>query len=153
MNYQLLKQEIVDDPLSQGYSAFLPDSTGWVANMLNERKFQAAKTRMVTARGIMASYGIGPTQGALFLDKLESLSANIPALKWAMKFLQQETGIDVGEPATQIMLTSLIGVGGITQAEIDGVKAMAIQPASRAEVLFGSDIIVTEHDVIKAMEV
>lgn len=153
MNYQLLKQEIVDDPLSQGYSAFLPDSTGWVANMLNERKFQAAKTRMVTARGIMASYGIGPTQGALFLDKLESLSANIPALKWAMKFLQQETGIDVGEPATQIMLTSLIGVGGITQAEIDGVKAMAIQPASRAEVLFGSDVIVTEHDVIKAMEV
>lgn len=153
MNYQLLKQEIVDDPLSQGYSAFLPDSTGWVANMLNERKFQAAKTRMVTARGIMASYGIGPTQGALFLDKLESLSANIPALKWAMKFLQQETGIDVGEPATQIMLTSLIGVGGITQAEVDGVKAMAIQPASRAEVLFGSDIIVTEHDVIKAMEV
>jgi len=153
MNYQLLKQEIVDDPLSQGYSAFLPDSTGWVANMLNERKFQAAKTRMVTARGIMASYGIGPTQGALFLDKLESLSANIPSLKWAMKFLQQETGIDVGEPATQIMLTSLIGVGGITQAEVDGVKAMAIQPASRAEVLFGSDIIVTEHDVIKAMEV
>ena len=153
MNYQLLKQEIVDDPLSQGYSAFLPDSTGWVANMLNERKFQAFKTRMVTARGIMASYGIGPTQGALFLDKLESLSANIPALKWAMKFLQQETGLDVGEPATQIMLTSLIGVGGITQAEVDGVKAMAIQPASRAEVLFGSDIVVTEHDVIKAMEV
>lgn len=153
MNYQLLKQEIVDDPLSQGYSAFLPDSTGWVANMLNERKFQAVKTRMVTARGIMASYGIGPTQGALFLDKLESLSANIPALKWAMKFLQQETGLDVGEPATQIMLTSLIGVGGITQAEVDGVKAMALQPASRAEVLFGSDVIVTEHDVIKAMEV
>ena len=153
MNYQLLKQEIVDDPLSQGYSAFLPDSTGWVANMLNERKFQAVKSRMVTARGIMASYGIGPTQGSLFLDKLESLSANIPSLKWAMKFLQQETGIDVGEPATQIMLTSLIGVGGITQAEVDGVKAMAIQPASRAEVLFGSDIIVTEHDVIKAMEV
>lgn len=153
MNYQLLKQEIVDDPLSQGYSAFLPDSTGWVANMLNERKFQAFKTRMVTARGIMASYGIGPTQGALFLDKLEALSANIPALKWAMKFLQQETGLDVGEPATQTMLTSLIGVGGITQAEVDGVKAMAIQPASRAEVLFGSDIVVTEHDVIKAMEV
>ena len=153
MNYQLLKQEIVDDPLSQGYSAFLPDSTGWVANMLNERKFQAAKTKMVTARGIMASYGIGPTQGALFLNKLESLSANIPALKWAMKFLQQETGIDVGESATQAMLTSLIGVGGITQAEVDGVKAMAIQPASRAEVLFGSDVIVTEYDVIKAMEV
>lgn len=153
MNYQLLKQEIVDDPLSQGYSAFLPDSTGWVANMLNERKFQAVKTRMVTTRGIMASYGIGPTQGALFLDKLEALSANIPALKWAMKFLQQETGLDVGEPATQTMLTSLIGVGGITQAEVDGVKAMAIQPASRAEVLFGSDIVVTEHDVIKAMEV
>lgn len=153
MDYQILKDELMNDPLSQGYSTFLPDSTGWVANMLNTRKFQAIKTRMVTARGIMASYGIGPTQGALFLDKLEVLSTNVPALKWAMKFLQQETGIDVGEPATQLMLTSLIGVGGITQAEVDGVNAMALQPASRAEVLFGNDVIVTEHDVIEAMEV
>jgi hypothetical protein len=45
------------------------------------------------------------------------------------------------------MLTSLIGVGGVTQAEVDGVKAMALQPASRAEVLFGAEVQITEADV------
>jgi broad specificity polyphosphatase/5'/3'-nucleotidase SurE len=84
---------------------------------------------------------------------MESLSASVPAIKWAMKFLQAEAGIDVGEPATQLMLTSLIGVGGVTQAEVDGVKAMALQPASRAEVLFGAEVQITEADVRAALEV
>ena len=153
MNYTLLKQEILNDPMNQGYATFLPDSTGKVAELLNEKKFTSVKSRIVTARGIIASYGIGPSAGAVFLDKLETLSVNIPALKWAMKFLQQEAGIDIGEPATQSMLTSLIGVGGITQSEVDGVKAMALQPASRAEIVLGNNTIVTEHDVIEALKV
>lgn len=153
MNYTALKAELTNDPTSLGYAEFIPNSTGKLAEMLNEKKFTSVKSRMVTARGIMASYGIGPTAGAIFLDKLEVLSANIPALKWAMNFLQQEAGIDVGEPATQAMLTSLVGVGGISQLEIDGVKAMALQSASRIEVLFGNDKYITEQDVIEALKV
>ena len=69
-----------------------------------------------------------------------------------MKFLQAETGIDVGEAATQRMLTSLIGAGGITQGEVDGIKAMALQAASRAEVLFGAGVQISEADVRAALE-
>ena len=58
----------------------------------------------------MSSYGIGPSAGAVFLDKLDALSASIPALKWAMKFLQQDAGIDIGDNATQQMLDSLVGI-------------------------------------------
>ena len=61
--------------------------------------------------------------------------------------------IHCGEPATQLMLTSLIGVGGITADEVNGVKAMALQPASRAEVLFGVGVQITEADVRAALEV
>jgi hypothetical protein len=125
-----LKTELQTDPAGLGYAAHVPHAPGALADMLNAHTASMAKTRMITARGIMASYGLGPAAGAAFLDKLEVLSAGLPAIKWALKFLQTEAGIDIGEPATQLMLTSLIGVGGITADEVIGVKAMALQPAS-----------------------
>ncbi len=152
MDIQALKTELTTDPLAIGYAAHRPHAPGMLAQLVNAKTTQLAKERMVTARGIMASYGLGPTAGAAFLDKLEALAATVPAIKWAMKFLQTEAGIDAGEPATQVMLTSLIGVGGITQAEVDGVKAMALQPSSRAEVLFGAGVQITEADVRAALE-
>ena len=36
------------------------------------------------------------------------------------------------------MLDSLVGIGGITLAEVNGVKAIALQPSSRFEILYGS---------------
>lgn len=153
MDSAALHTEVMTDPACMGYAPYLPDSPGRVVEMLNEPRFSMPKTTMVTARGVMASFGLGPIAGAAFLDKLEALAANVPAIKWAMKFLQAESGIDVGEPATQLMLTSLIGVGGITAADIDGIKAMALQPASRAEVLFGVGVQITEADVRAALEV
>lgn len=152
VNLAQLKTELQADPAGLGYAAHVPHAPGALADMLNAQSATMAKPRMITARGIMASYGLGPSAGGAFLDKLEVLSAGVPAIKWAMKFLQAESGIDVGEPATQAMLTSLIGVGGITQAEVDGVKAMALQPASRAEVLFGAGSQITEADVRAALE-
>ena len=152
VNLAQLKTELQTDPTGRGYAPHIPHAPGTLAALLNVQSATMAKTLMITARGIMASYGLGPTAGAAFLDKLDALAANVPAIKWAMKFLQTEAGIDVGEPATQLMLTSLIGVGGITQAEVDGVKAMALQPASRAEVLLGAGSQITEADVRAALE-
>jgi len=153
VNLTQLKTELQTDPAGLGYAPHIPHAPGTLADMLNAQSATMAKPRMITARGIMASYGLGPAAGAAFMDKLEGLSAGVPAIKWAMKFLQTEAGIDVGEPATQLMLTSLIGAGGITAAEIDGIKAMALQPASRAEVLFGAGTQISEADVRAALEV
>jgi len=152
VNLAQLKTELQTDPAGLGYAAHVPHAPGTLADMLNAQSVTMAKPRMITARGIMASYGLGPSAGAAFLDKMDALAAGVPAIKWAIKFLQAESGIDVGEPATQAMLTSLTGVGGITQAEVDGVKAMALQPASRAEVLLGDGVQITEADVRAALE-
>lgn len=152
VNLAQLKAELQTDPAGLGYAAHVPHAPGTLADLLNAQSATMAKPRMITARGIMASYGLGPSAGAAFMDKLEVLSAGVPAIKWAMKFLQSESGIDVGEPATQAMLASLVGVGGVTQTEVDGVKAMANQPASRAEVLFGAGSQITEADVRAALE-
>ena len=153
VNLAQLKTELQTDPAGLGYAPHIPHAPGALADLLNAQSTTLAKSRMITARGIMASYGLGPSAGAAFLDKLEALAANVPAIKWALKFLQTEAGIDIGEPATQLMLTSLIGVGGITADEVNGVKAMALQPASRAEVLFGVGVQITEADVRAALEV
>lgn len=153
VNLAQLKTELQTDPAGLGYAPHIPHAPGMLAVLLNAKASTMAKSRMITARGIMASYGLGPSAGAAFLDKMESLAANVPAIKWALKFLQTEAGIDIGEPATQLMLTSLIGVGGITADEVNGVKAMALQPASRAEVLFGVGVQITEADVRAALEV
>lgn len=152
MDIQTLKTELTTDPAGVGYAAHRPHAPGTLAELLNQRSYTIPKTRMVTARGIMASYGLGPAAGAAFLDKLDALAPSVPAIRWAMKFMQQESGIDVGEPATRAMLDSLVGVGGITQSDVDGIKAMALQPASRAEVLFGAGVVVGEPDVRRALE-
>ena len=147
MNYTLLQNEINNDPTGQGYSTYLPDSPGKVVELLNTQSHYMVKPRMITARGIISSYGIGPVAGAAFLDKLENLTGSIPALKWAMKFLQQDAGIDIGDGATQQMLDSLVGVGGITSTEVDGIKNIANQPASRFEILYGAGKQVKEEDL------
>lgn len=152
VNLTQLKTELQTDPAGLGYAPHIPHAPGALAELLNAQSATIAKLRMITARGIMASYGLGPVAGAAFLDKLEALASSVPAIKWAMKFLQTEAGIDVGEPATQGMLTSLIGVGGINANEVNGVNAMALQPASRAEVLFGAGVQITEADVRAALE-
>ena len=152
VNLAQLKTELQTDPAGLGYAPHIPHAPGMLAVLLNAKASTMAKSRMITARGIMASYGLGPSAGAAFLDKMESLAANVPAIKWALKFLQTEAGIDIGEPATQLMLTSLIGVGGITADEVNGVKALALQPASRAEVLFGAGTQISEADVRAALE-
>lgn len=150
MDYATLHTEVVTDPACVGYAAYLPNSPGRVVEMLNEPRFSMPKTTMVTARGIMASFGLGPIAGAAFLDKLEALGTVNSTIKWAMVFLRGEQGIDVGEPATYAVLSSLVGVGGITQEEVDGVKAMALQPASRAETLWGAGTMVSEADLRQA---
>lgn len=152
MDLNALRAEVQVDPAGIGYAGHLPEAPGQVVELLNARVFSMPKATFISARGVMSAAGLGPSAGAAFLDKLEVLASSVPAIKWAMKFLQAEAGIDVGEPATQLMLTSLIGIGGITADEIDGIKAMAMQPASRAEVLFGVGVQITEADVRAALE-
>lgn len=150
MDYAALRDELQSDPEGVGYAAHLPDAPGMVVELLNKPQFLMPKTYMVTARGVISGKGLGASAGAVFLDKLETLIPAVSEVKWAMRFMEGEQGIDVGDPETQAMLSNLIGVAGITQAEIDGIKAMALQPASRAEVLFGANTSVTIDNLREA---
>ena len=132
MDYVALKNEIDNDPSGQGYAAFIPNAPGHVLNKLNDRNTTMVRSRMVTARAIIAENGMA---GAVILDKLEAAGAGNPAVKWAVKFLQQDAGVDVGHPTTQGMIDQLVAGSVLTNEEGQALKNMALQPASRAEVL------------------
>jgi hypothetical protein len=124
-----LQTELTTDPLNRGYAQHIPDCPGILVNLLNEPVYQKHKTRFVTARTVLAEVA----GGAEILDKLELAAQSNSAVKWAMRFVTTD-GIDVGYLGTQQLLDSLVGTT-LTQAECDAIKNLALQSASRAEVL------------------
>jgi hypothetical protein len=139
-----LQQELTTDPLNRGYKQFVADCPGTLCDMLNATNYSMPKTKFINARGLLAEHGM---TGAQILDKLEMAAASNSLIKWAMRFITTD-GIDVGHPTTRALLDQLVGTI-LTQAECDLLKNMAVQPASRAEVL-GLDY-VQEHNVRAAL--
>lgn len=127
-----LRDELLDDPLSRGYAALIADSPGALADMLNAPIYSMPRERFVSARGVLAAHGAA---GAAILDKIEAASASVSEIKWALSFLKTDSGIDVGHANTRALLDSLASGGVLTTAEAALIKDMAVQPASRADVL------------------
>jgi len=50
---------------------------------------------------------LGPTDGAALLDQLETMSATVPAVKWAFVLINRGE-LDFGSPATRAMIDQLV---------------------------------------------
>ena len=140
-----LSNELSSDPLNRGYAQYIPDNPGMLAVMMNTLDYTMVKTKFVTARTVLAEHG---SAGAAALDKIDAAGASDSAVKWAMKFVTSEPGIDVGHPTTRALLNSMVP-SVLTQQEADMLLDMAVQPASRAEVL--GIPVVTAADVQQAL--
>jgi hypothetical protein len=133
----ILNNELANDPKGKGYSSLINSQPGRVVELLNELTDTKTKSRMITARGILSDYPGGPVAAATILDKLDSSAPSLPPLKWAWKFISGE-GLDIGHAATQGMLDFLTTTEGgniLTTTEANNLKSLALQSASRAEVL------------------
>jgi hypothetical protein len=126
-----LAAEVQGDPAGLGYAQHLPDAPGMVCELLNAQTSSMVKPRLVSARTVLAECG---AQASTILDKLEAAATQVSTVKWAMKFLQQEGGLDVGHPVTQASIQALVP-DVLVQAEADALKEMAVQDCSRAEQL------------------
>jgi hypothetical protein len=125
-----LKNELATDPAALGYAPLLSSGQlGAVCDLLNAQTQKKVQSRYVTARTILAEL----SDGAAVLDALDACPMS--AVKWAMKFLGQDSGLDVGNPATQGMLDALSAAAVITASQAAELKAMAELPASRAQVI------------------
>jgi hypothetical protein len=141
MDYQALKAEIDAHPEWVGFS----DNA--IADLLNAKTLTSVQSRFVTARSILAEIA----DGAAILDALESASAMVPAVKWAMVYLKGETGVDVGYPSTRAQLDALVAGGVLTEAQAEAVKGMALLPSSQAEFLGLGSISYNDVNVARAM--
>jgi hypothetical protein len=106
-----------------------------LAAALNAEGLMAPQKRFITARAVMAAC----PDGIAVLDALENASAN-RAVAWALKFLGQEAGLDIGDPFTQGMVDHLVRTSVLTAAQGETLKAMALQP-----------VVVTREQVNAAM--
>lgn len=143
---QQLKDEIAADPAGLGYGTVVDSNDDErVAALINAKNFSGPVTRMITARGIIAD--LGTTVGVTVLEKLDAAKATNPAIKWVVKFLEQDAGIDIGHPTTQGAIDALQVGGLFTVEEAAALKGLAFKPLSRAEVLWGHGVSVSPADV------
>lgn len=146
-----LATELADDPAGIGYAAMLPAAPGHVVAALNASSTSMVKSFTATARTLLST--LDPTVAATFLETLEAVAVSgspvAPVVKWGLKFVTSD-GIDLGHPATRGLIDALVNGAILDQSIGDAVKALAVQPASRAEALFGAGALVDLRDVLVA---
>ena len=145
MNHTALKTEIQSGPLAVELAPYVTSGNDTaIADALNEHRGETMlRERFVSARSILAFYPDGPAAAAVVLDKLEAAGASVPAVKWVMTFLKTD-GIDIGSAATQAMLDQLAAGGPLTADEAAKLKSLGYAPASRAEIVLGQYVSVTD---------
>ena len=95
------------------------DITG-LAAALNETPPLGAQSRFITARTVMSECSDGVT----ILRALTAASAD-PAVGWALQFLGQDSGLDIGDPFTQGMVDQLVAAEVLNTAQGEQIKALA----------------------------
>jgi hypothetical protein len=90
------------------------------------------RSRMVSERGILDTYPGGPVAADALLTRLEAFAATAVPLASivarALRFLRMPDGIDLGAPATVVMLDALAQGGAITTTEREHLRAMVTEP-------------------------
>jgi len=98
-----------------------------LADALNAEGVMAPQKRFITARAVMAACpgGIGILAA---LEGAREHSVIGKAVSWALTFLGQEAGLDIGDPFTQEMIDHAATFEILTEEESAALKALALQP-------------------------
>lgn len=97
---------------------------------LNAEGLMAPSQRFVTSRAIMALCA----NGTEILDALDKVSASNSTVRRAVKFLEQETGLDIGDPfvygtdSTPGMIDKLVTATVFDPSWAKQLKALALKP-------------------------
>lgn len=77
--------------------------------------------RFISARGILTSC----PDGVNILAALPAASADT-SVGWALKFLGQDAGLDIGDPGIYPLLDQLVSAGVLSSAQVASLKSMAM---------------------------
>jgi len=144
IDYELLRSEIDNDPLSLGYASLVARGSDQdIANILNDKE-GAGKGNVNLEVVDLADFLVGITPALIRLSEKE---INIQT-KW-----DRLLGVIKALPVVRMnntlksMLNAAVSDGIMTQPELN---AIGVVSGSRAEVLFGKDVNIQHIDVAKA---
>ena len=105
-----------------------------LADALNAEGLRANASRYVTTRTILAECASGPD----IVRAIRTTASADAVVDEALHFLRDDSGFDVGHPATQAIIGQLVQAGAFTQAWADQLIGMAARDVtvSRLEVEF-----------------
>jgi hypothetical protein len=150
MEYIILKNEILTDPLKLGYAAYVANGNhSAIADLGNNTS--RILTRDISVDSLLmyiAQTGIISRLEKAKTHPNEAISA--PALAvFEMIRSPFATPLNVNDPRVQGMVAALVAGGTITAAEKDGFIALSQVLGSRFEELLGQNI--SHHDVAMAL--
>lgn len=132
-----LRTRILNNPALDAMRA-VRDIAG-LADALNAEGFKDYGPRFISARAILTAC----PGGIAILTALQQASADT-AVSWALKFLGQDAGLDIGDPGVYPLLDQLVASAVLTAAQIKALKDMALAPVTVnqiqvADVLYNAD--------------
>jgi hypothetical protein len=136
-------QEIRDAIAASPELQALGQNTQAIADALSVGR-KRVESRIISARGIAAEFPGGPVAAEVVLMKLEGAAAAASAstdqsqkvlgslISRQLRFLAGE-GLDFGSPALRGMLDQFVGMGILSQVEVDGLKSLVDVAATISE--------------------
>lgn len=129
-------QELVERTLTEeeeaAIDAALPQRRDDVIAALLSLGRVKVVSHLASERGVLERYPAGPLAADEMLAALESFAAGQHALSRivgrALRFLGQPEGLDIGSPATQVLLVQLVEAGALTEAQRAALVQMATVP-------------------------
>ncbi|QOY96337.1 hypothetical protein IM543_11245 [Massilia sp. UMI-21] len=95
-----------------------------LAAALNASAPLVSKQRFITARAVLTQC----QDGAAILTALETAAPQNVAVAYALRFLGQDAGLDIGDPGAHALLDQLALAGILSEAHIEQLKALARKP-------------------------
>jgi hypothetical protein len=141
----VLAAELLNDPEGLGYAAWLPDSPGTVADLINAPTQTMIKPIRATTAQAWAATGPYAKVVDAANDAEHPCRASCLVVQQAFA---AAVDIHLERADMQQMLTAWVATGICTAAQRNDLMARAMQPASRAEVLGLGAVTIT--DIIEA---
>jgi len=151
MDYQLLRDELDNDPMEIGYAQLIiAGAHNRVADEINRPRYTAYGPVSISDILIWAApSGIRARLRVAENEHTDEQVRSIAEVAWSLTNNPNIPAINLGDERVVQMFDILVAGGVITQEERDGLFAVAAILRSRAEVLFGQAVSV--DDVSKAL--
>ncbi|HEU4830676.1 MAG TPA: hypothetical protein VFS65_00715 [Candidatus Saccharimonadales bacterium] len=130
----VLNAEINNDPSGKGYAEMLPDRPGYVVDAINAKA--ETKVGIINRTDLTiwaASTGMRAVIEDVANDTQDPLRSSALAILDVLK--GSSSGIDLSKPENADILTAWESFGKLSATDKNAMIALAIQPASRAEIL------------------